>query len=139
MSNVYDRYLEAEVLSADPMKLVRLLYRGAVDSVRAARRHLAQGDIRGRSHEINRAWSILRELASSLDHDRGGELSRGLAALYAYMQARLIEANIKQSDGPIGEVEELLATLLEGWQAVSAPAPRAELEADDELVYAALG
>ena len=33
----YDRYLEAEVLSADPVKLVWLLYRGAMDAVRAAR------------------------------------------------------------------------------------------------------
>ena len=37
MTTVYDRYLEAEVLSADPVKLVWLLYRGALDSVRAAR------------------------------------------------------------------------------------------------------
>jgi flagellar protein FliS len=113
---VYEQYLEAEILSADPMKLVWLLNRGAMDAVHAACRHIEQGDIGGRSREINRAWSILQELAGSLDHSHGGEISRRLAGLYAYMQSRLIDANVTQSAGPLREVEGLLAPLLEGWR-----------------------
>jgi flagellar secretion chaperone FliS len=112
---VYDRYLEAEVLSADPVKLVWLLYRGARDAVRAARRFVEERDIRGRSREINRAWGIVQELAGTLNHEKGGEISRRLAALYAYMQMRLIEANIKQAAAPLEEVENLLGTLIEAW------------------------
>jgi flagellar protein FliS len=123
---VYDRYLEAEVLSADPMKLVWLLSRGAMDAVRAAGRHLQQGDIRGRSREISRAWGILQELAGSLDHLHGGEISGRLAGLYAYMQSRLIEANVEQSGGPLEEVERLLAPLVEAWQAVQLASEGAE-------------
>ena len=118
--SVYDRYLEAEVLSADPMKLVWLLYRGALDSARAARHRLEQGDIGGRSREINRAWGIVQELAGSLNHAQGGEISRRLASLYAYMQARLIAANVQQSGQPLEEVETLLATLLGAWQPTEA-------------------
>jgi flagellar protein FliS len=127
---VYERYLEAEVLSADPLKLVWLLNRGAMDAVQAAGRHLEQGDIRGRSREINRAWSILQELAGSLDHSQGGEISRRLAGLYAYMQSRLIDANVAQSAGPLQEVEGLLTLLLEGWRDAHAASqqPEAALE-----------
>jgi len=113
---IQDQYLEEEVLGADPLKLVCLLYRGAIDAVRAARRHLAQGSIRERSRQVNKAWGILQELAGSLDREQGGEIGRKLAGLYAYMQTRLLEGNTRQEEAPLEEVEKLLVTLSEGWQ-----------------------
>src|SRR5690348_1737532 len=102
-NTIYDSYLEAEVLAADPVKLVHMLYRGAMEAVQAARRRLAAGDIRGRSRQITRAWEILQELASALNHERGGQISAPLAELYAYMQSRLLEANATQTEPPLAE------------------------------------
>lgn len=100
------------------MKLIRLLYRAAIGASAAARSRLAEGDIRGRTREINRAWAILQELSGSLDRAGGGEIGFRLAGLYAYMQQRLIEANTTQSAGPLEEVERLLITVNEAWEAV---------------------
>ena len=57
---------------------------------------------------------ILVELTTSLDHERGGELSLRLSGLYGYMHRRLVAANRQQSDALLAEVEGLLATLAEG-------------------------
>src|SRR6267154_1540222 len=103
-----NKYLEAEILDADPIKLVNMLYRGALEAVSSARKHLAAGAIRARSKDITKAWEIIHELSRSLDHSQGGELSRNLAGLYVYMQTRLMEANSLQSDLPLKEVEQLL-------------------------------
>lgn len=115
----YDRYLEEEVLTAEPMKLVNMLYRAAIESVQAARRHLAAGEIRERSQKIVKTWKIVHELRQSLD-DRGGEMTRSLRDLYIYMQGRLLEANARQEDAPLADVENLLTTLHQGWQAAAA-------------------
>jgi flagellar protein FliS len=115
-NNIYDTYLEAEVFGAEPVKLVHMLYRGAIEAAAAARRHLAAGAIRERSRQITKIWSILHELMCVLDLERGGEIARHLGELYAYMQSRLIEANSLQSDGPLAEVESLLGTLCEAWR-----------------------
>ncbi len=127
----YNRYREEEILNADPVKLVLMLYRGALEAVGAARKHLAAGEIRPRSKQIVKAWEILQELSRSLDHAQGGELSQNLGGLYAYMQTRLMEANSRQSDVPLEEVEKLLRTLEEGWEKVGAAevTPRAEAPA----------
>jgi flagellar protein FliS len=117
-NTIYDKYLEAEVLGADPAKLIHMLYRGAGEAVAAARRHLAAGEIRQRSRKITKCWEILFELSNSLNHERGGDISRKLAELYAYMQQRLLEANAKQIDAPLAEVESLLATLGQAWAEV---------------------
>ena len=115
---IHSQYFEAEILSADPVKLVALLYRGALDAVSAARRHLRAGDIRERARRINQAYGILLELVTALDHSAGGEISRNLAELYLYMQRRLLDANSQQTEPPLVEVEKLLGTLIEGWKTI---------------------
>lgn len=117
------RYLEAEVLNAEPLKLVLMLYRAALDAVAAARLHVQRGDIRERSRTITRAMEIVNELALSLNHAAGGDISRNLAELYAYIQTRLIEANTQQTEPPLAEVETLLSTLLAAWGSVPNTAP----------------
>ena len=112
---IYNQYLESEVMTADPVKLVCMLYRGAIEATAAARRHLRAGEIRERSRQITRAFEILQELSQSLDPAQ--EISIRLSDLYAYMQSRLLEANVKQIEEPLAEVENLLSTVLEGWRA----------------------
>lgn len=118
--NAHDTYLEERILSADPMELVRLLYQASIAAVRKARGHLAEGEIAARSRTISHAYRLLNELNASLDHDRGGDLSRRLAGMYKYMMQRLIEANFQQRDEPLAEVLGLLATLAEAWDGVKA-------------------
>jgi flagellar protein FliS len=127
--NARDTYMEDRVLSADPMELVQMLYQAAITSVGDARRHLAERQILHRAQSITKACNVLMELTGALDRERGGDISVRLAELYGYMQRRLVEANLKQSDEPLAEVASLLATLLEGWAGArertrkAAPAP----------------
>jgi len=116
--NAHDAYLESRVLSADPVELIGLLYQTAIVAVQDGRRHLAEGKIRERSKAITKASQVVIELMRALDHERGGELSGRLAALYGYILERLREANFQQRDEPLAEVLSLLATLAEGWEGV---------------------
>ncbi|HUA60265.1 MAG TPA: flagellar export chaperone FliS [Verrucomicrobiae bacterium] len=113
-----DAYLETRVFSADGLELVRMLYQAAIGAVAEARQCLVDRDIPARSRAINKTHRILTELTVSLDFERGGEVSRGLARLYDYMSRRLIEANSHQVDAPLAEVLGLLSTLAEGWNGI---------------------
>ena len=128
-SNAQDAYLETKIMSADPVELIGLLYQTGVSAVQEARRHLASGAIMERSKAITKATGVLSQLTVSLDHERGGELSRRLARLYEYMLRSLCEAHYQQRDEPLAEVLSLLATLAEGWEGVRTavkPATRPE-------------
>ena len=128
--NRYKNYLEDEVLDANPLQLIEMLYRGALESIAAAKRHLRSRDIRARSVAISKAMAIVTELSLSLNHREGGEISANLAALYGYIEKLLIRANAEQCEPPLSEAEALLSTLLEGWsrsaglQSASASADR---------------
>ncbi len=130
--SVQESYIESRILTASPIELVAMMYDAAIAAVREARRKLAEGDIAARSRAITKACEILIELTLGLDHARGGEISARLAQLYDYIQQRLIEANLQQSDAPLAEALGLLSTLAEGWHTLrdregqskaAAPAP----------------
>jgi len=128
MSNPYSTYFENRILGASPLELVNILYDEAIQSVRLARRHLSEGRIAERSSAINRAQSILLELASAVNRKEGGELARQLVELYDYEIGRLNEANLTQRDEPLAEVEHLLQTVAEAWHTIaSAEGAGAEL------------
>jgi len=120
--NAHDRYLEERILSADPVELVRMLYQAALTGVGDARRHMAEGEILARARSISKVCEILVELNTSLDYERGGEISVRLSQLYGYMHRRLVEANFRQIEEPLAEVAALLDTLMDGWAAVKAGA-----------------
>ena len=117
-------YVENEILQADPIRLVQLLYQGAIGAVEKARVYLREHDIRARSSQIAKAAAIVNELTLSIDREKGGEVAANLVELYDYVQHRLQEANFRQIDEPLAEVERLLSTLLEAW-AQCAPPPMA--------------
>jgi flagellar secretion chaperone FliS len=56
-----------------------------------------------------------------LNHEAGGVLSQNLAGLYGYVMRLLIEANAKQIETPLAEVEALMSSLAEAWKACSPP------------------
>jgi flagellar secretion chaperone FliS len=120
-ANPYATSLDAKVLSATPLELVNMLYQAAIEAVQAARRHLVGGEIAERGRSIGIAVGILTELNGSLDHEKGGELSTRLAALYDYVQRTLLDANFRQSDDGLREAEMLLTTLSEAWSAIQPP------------------
>lgn len=122
--DAYQHYRENDILNAGPLELVVMLYQSAIVSIGDARRHLRAGDIRERSNAISKASAILSELAQSLDHEKGGGITRNLTELYDYLQRLILKANIEQIETPLVEAGKLLATLLEGWQScITAPAP----------------
>jgi flagellar protein FliS len=109
-------YLEHRIQTATGLELVNMLYKGAIDSVENAKDYLREGDIKQRVQAISKTIEILTELMSSLDMQGGGDLSKRLAALYAYMIRRLTQANFDKSEEPMSEVVSLLTTLSTAWQ-----------------------
>ena len=114
-------YVENEILQADPIRLVQMLYRGALLAVGKARVHVHERDIAARSRQITKASEIINELTLSLNYEQGGEVARNLVELYDYMQRRLQDANFRQVEEPLVELERLLTTLLEAWEQCAPP------------------
>src|SRR5712691_7111366 len=96
--------------------MVVLLYRGAARFVGAAAEAIEAVDIPAAHTSLVQAQAIITELAATLDLERGGQLARDLLNIYAYLNRRLVEANLRKDAGPVREVNRLLRELLPAWE-----------------------
>ncbi|MFL9904847.1 flagellar export chaperone FliS [Paraburkholderia sp. RL17-337-BIB-A] len=120
-ANAYARVdVETEVMGASPHRLIVMLYQGARRAIALARMHIQMGNVPARNEAIGKAIQIVESgLQQSLNVEAGGEIAERLNALYSYMSRRLLEANIKQSEAMLVEVDGLLATLEEAWVGIA--------------------
>jgi flagellar protein FliS len=119
-------YFEQTILNADPVNLIVMVYQRAISCVRDAREHLQKKKIAERSAAIMRAYAAIEELLGALRPESAPGLSAGLKSLYFYMQQRLLDANMQQTDPPLAEVLGLLITLSEAWSEVGVKLAPAE-------------
>jgi len=113
-------------MGASPHRLIAMLYEGARNAIAHARLHLRNGNVAARGEAIGKAIRIVEDgLQQSLNLDAGGEIAQRLNSLYAYVARRLLEANLKQSESMLTEVDGLLATLEEAWLGIGPEIARA--------------
>ena len=116
--------LETGVVAASPHRLVVMLFDAAIVALRNAAEQMQAGDTAAKGTSISKALSSVNAgLRASLDKTAGGEIADNLDALYAYMERRLLEANLKNQPAILEEVRTLLEGLRTAWNAIgSTPA-----------------
>ena len=75
-------------------------------------------DLTRQARHYTKAHTALNLLISSLDPEKGGEISENLASLYLYVQRQLVEG--RDRDGFKGDpnIVEIVADLLEAWEQI---------------------
>jgi flagellar protein FliS len=126
--NAYTKVgLDVSVASADPHKLILLLYQGALTAIGSAKTQMLKKDIAAKGKSISHAIMIIDEgLKASLDQNAGGELAQNLSALYDYMCQRLLIANLKNDMSALDEVLGLLTELKGAWEQIRPEMAKAE-------------
>ncbi|MBE0569815.1 MAG: flagellar export chaperone FliS [Deltaproteobacteria bacterium] len=112
----FDAYRKATVDTSDNVRLVSLLFDGAVNFLKVARGKMEQRDIAGKGIYIGKATAIVGELSSSLNMEEGGEIARNLRRLYDFVLDRLLKANLKNDLASLNEAERVLEMLRSGWK-----------------------
>lgn len=114
-SNVY---LQSEAATVPRLKLVRMVYTGAIESLELALTRLEQKDRVGFVKSVGKAQELVAELGRSLDHEQGGEVARSLERLYEWMLRTLTPACLQGSREGVDEALRVLRTLQEGWNGI---------------------
>jgi flagellar protein FliS len=111
-----DTYQTVHTLTADPARLVVMLFDGAARFLVRARRALEGEDILTFAQSMARAHAIIGELADALNVKDGTEPVANLAELYRFMLVHLLEGQVAKSPAHIDRVLGLLTTIREGFE-----------------------
>jgi flagellar protein FliS len=117
-SDAAQAYKQEAIASAPPVKVVRLLYQGAL---RFLDRAMASSPQDPRSHfvdAVSRADAIVTELRLALDKSQAPAVAESLERLYLFVEAQLQQALKDRRTEPLQHARKVLSTLLDGWERI---------------------
>jgi len=126
--------VETGVASADPHRLILMLFDGTLAAIAAAKLAMSRGEIAAKGSAITKAIAIVDGgLKASLDVKAGGELAERLSGLYDYMLKQLLAANLRNDAALLDEVARLLNELRGAWAQIGTrPNPNAAPKANSK-------
>ncbi|NLV17854.1 MAG: flagellar export chaperone FliS [Syntrophomonadaceae bacterium] len=110
----YASYKNTAIETANPGKLLLLLYDAAIRNLDEAVISIGNKDLGAAHHRLIKSQDIVLEFICTLNMDY--EVSHRLKELYDYMYRRLVEANVKKDAEIIEEVRGLLGELRDTWR-----------------------
>jgi flagellar protein FliS len=116
-------YRKSAIEGASSIGLIIALFDTLVGDFRRAIAAIRKNDIEKRCNELNHATLVLGRLESWIDMNQGGESAQTLAAFYAYLRAKMMEAAISQSASLLETQIEMILHVRSAWQKLDTGPP----------------
>lgn len=114
----YRKTEQGEALSVDsPHGIILVTLRELERSLRVLAAAAADQGVYPPLH-INRAFTAIYILQTSLDFEQGGDIALNLFRVYEYCRLRVAEAFRKEPNPRLAEAAEHIANLLTAWEAM---------------------
>jgi flagellar protein FliS len=111
-------YKSSHFDNAPPLKLLRLMYEGALRFIDQAVAAHPDGEGARFQDRCMRAQAVVSELRMALDPSQAPELAENLDHLYLFCEERLRSAVLDPAVEPLEHAREVLSTLLDGWKSI---------------------
>lgn len=115
-SNKLKQYWHQRILNADRYELMLLLFEACLHHIKSAKQDMLNKKIASKCEHIQKAYDIVLELYSSLNHEIGGDLSKQLAELYDWVMRSLVEANIHNKSELLDSCAKVMGNIYDGFK-----------------------
>jgi flagellar protein FliS len=120
--------LETEIVTAEPHRLVLMLFDGALLSIRRAKSHMAERNIPEKCRAIGNAIEIVDSgLRVSVDPKPDPIFAGRLVSLYQYIVMRLLQGNLRNDVAALDEAARLLGDLRGAWIQIGPQRPQPQV------------
>lgn len=116
LPNAYSQYNNSKILTASPAELTLMLYDGAIKFCNIAIVAVEHKDIEKAHTNIVKTEHIIDYFRQTLDMKY--PVAEDFDRVYAYLNQRLVEANIKKDKEILEEVNQHLRSMRDTWKEV---------------------
>lgn len=116
LPNAYSQYNNSKILTASPAELTLMLYDGAIKFCNIAIVAVEHKDIQKAHTNIIKTEHIIDYFRQTLDMKY--PVAEDFDRVYAYLNQRLVEANIKKDKEILEEVNQHLRSMRDTWKEV---------------------
>lgn len=122
MEAAHLQYLQAQVMTAAPERLVMILYDALLRFLNQAKADIEAEHWAQANDDLCKGQAVIAELMSSLDFEYA-EFSTNLFELYSFFYDKLVEANVKKSSEQIDELLPMIDELRRAWREIINKSP----------------
>jgi flagellar protein FliS len=108
-------YLEASIENAPPVKIVHMLYQGALRFLERAAKCDPNEPSSDFTHWLSRAEAVVSELRVALDSAAAPEVAEQLERLYLFVESEIFTAMTERKRQPIDNARSVLEKLQQAW------------------------
>jgi flagellar protein FliS len=108
----------APVVLDNPHQIIQVTLRELEKSLTVLSHAMAQGQTLPDSH-LNRAFTAIYILQSSLDFEQGGEIATNLFQVYEYCRLKVVSAFRREPDATLTEAATYIREILQAWDGIA--------------------
>ena len=116
LPNAYSQYNNNKVMTASPAELTLMLYDGAIKFCNVAIMEIEKKNIQQAHNNIIKVQNIIEYLRTTLDMKY--PVAQDFENIYAYLDQRLVMANIKKDPEILEEILTHLRAVRDNWKEV---------------------
>ncbi len=116
MTNSYQQYKKHNVMMANPIELVVMLYNGAIKQLHLAEITIGNKDVEAANEHLQTAQDIIMELMMGLDLSYG--IAQDLLKLYEFVHHEIVSINASKDASGITPIVNILSSLRDAWEQV---------------------
>ena len=111
-------YRRAATQQASVVGLVIALYDTLAGDLQRAKAAMAQNNIEERSQQLQHGFTVLTQLDTLIDTERGGQTAVNLRRFYGHVRGEMLRAQFTQDSSVLKHVSLLLLDVRSAWQEV---------------------
>lgn len=116
VANPYEKYKQQDVLMANPVELIIMLYDGCIKQLKLSKIAIQDAKMENVNVCLQKAQDIIMELIMSLDLHY--EMASELLKIYEFIIDEIVDINISKNETKIDPIVEILNDLKKSWQHV---------------------
>lgn len=116
MINSYQQYKKHNVMMANPMELVIMLYNGAIKQLHLSEIAIGSKAMEDANEHLQTAQDIVMELMMGLDLNYG--IAQDLLKLYEYVHHEIVSVNASKNADSIAPLISIMSSLRDAWEQV---------------------
>jgi flagellar protein FliS len=129
-------YRKSAIEGASSIGLIIVLFDTLAGDLRRAAAAIRKNDIEKRCRELDHASLVIGQLESWVDINNGGESAQTLAAFYAQLRAKMMEAAGRKSAELLESQIEIIMQVRSAWQKLDTGTPPVPAEISAEQINA---
>ena len=116
----WQQYRKNDIVTANPGRLVVMLYDGLIKQIDLGSAELSKTkpQLDTAHNALTKAQEILNELQISLDLENGGSIAQNLLSLYRFFTKTLMRANIHKDSTELPNIRQQIVELRDTWAEV---------------------